>query len=78
MIYLLRMQAMYACISETGCGFFAGVCAAGHRLPFSCDPPYPGIRELTLEDPPSCRTVWVYAESQAWPSGNTTSSHFGE
>ncbi len=26
---------------ETGRGFFEGVCAAGHRLPFSCDPPPP-------------------------------------
>jgi hypothetical protein len=30
---------MYACLLETGAGFFGMVCAAGHRLPFSCDPP---------------------------------------
>jgi hypothetical protein len=30
---------MYACSLETGCGFFGGVCATGHRLLFSCDPP---------------------------------------
>jgi hypothetical protein len=30
---------MYACIFEIRRGIFTGVCAAGHRSPFSCDPP---------------------------------------
>jgi hypothetical protein len=25
---------MYACVQETGCGFFGGACAAGHHLRF--------------------------------------------
>jgi hypothetical protein len=39
---------MYACVRETGYGFFAGMCAACHRSHFSCEPPYHlGIREIT-------------------------------
>jgi hypothetical protein len=30
---------MYACIRETKRGFFEGVCAGGHRLHISTDPP---------------------------------------
>jgi hypothetical protein len=44
---------MYACILEYGRGFFEGVCRLENRLLSFRDPPHPGIRELTLEDPPS-------------------------
>jgi hypothetical protein len=30
---------MYACIDETGGGFFASVCGPNHHSLFSCDPP---------------------------------------
>ena len=45
---LLRNEAMYACVVETGRGFFEGVCAACHCPRISSDPPHPSIRELTL------------------------------
>jgi hypothetical protein len=32
---------MYACNRETGRGYFEGVCAGGHRLHISSDPPPP-------------------------------------
>src|SRR5215207_3851968 len=42
-------QAMYACILETGCGFFEGVCTPSNTTAHSCDPPLPlTLRELTL------------------------------
>ena len=37
---------MYAYICKTCSGFFAEVCAAGYRPPFSCDPP-PTLNERT-------------------------------
>jgi hypothetical protein len=45
--YLLRKQAMYACTFETGGGFFEGECRQETRPLTFCDPPHPGIRELT-------------------------------
>jgi hypothetical protein len=38
-MYRLRRQAMYAYIPKIRAGFLEGVYAAGHRPPFSCDPP---------------------------------------
>jgi hypothetical protein len=37
---------------------------ASMRLGYILLATHPGIRELTLEDPPSCPSVWVYAESR--------------
>ena len=39
--------------------------------------PYPGIRELTLEDPPSCPWVWVYVESRLRTLEDAPSTPFG-
>jgi len=41
---------MYACILETGRGFFEGVCAPSNRTARFHDPPLPSLRELTLGD----------------------------
>ena len=49
---------MYACVLETGRGFFAGVCVAGHRPLFSCDPPPPQVKDPS---PPPDLTVRLEA-----------------
>jgi hypothetical protein len=68
---------MYACILEIGRGFFEGVCGQGNQPLAFRDPPHPGIRELTLEDPPSCPWVWVYVESRLRTLEDAPSTPFG-
>jgi hypothetical protein len=41
---------MYACILESGYGFFEGVCAPSSTTAHLRDPPHPSIREYTQGD----------------------------
>ena len=46
---------MYACVHETGGGFFGAVCTLSDQARISSDPPHPSIRELLWE----IRSSWL-------------------
>jgi hypothetical protein len=63
---------MYACISETGRGFFAVVCGGENRPPTFRDPPPPlASRSESGKHTLAAPSVRVYAGSSIWTSENT-------
>jgi hypothetical protein len=64
---------MYACISETGRGFFAEVCGGENRPPTFRDPPPLSLasRSESGKHTLAVPSVRVYAGSWIWSSENT-------
>ena len=71
---------MYACVHETGVGFFEGVGTPRNATAHLRDPPPSlAIRELLLElHPSSTRVVWVHAHREPWVSKGLLVSDVGK
>jgi hypothetical protein len=79
-IHLLRMQAMYACIPEIGCGFFEGACTPSNATANSYGPPPPRNAKGPVSHWRGSGPMWITSRSAVggalvWDRGKPSLAH---